>query len=76
MADFFFILRTRKCCGRIFRYEYVEKYPNIYKKLNKRDTPIERRSNNTMLELANRFKLMNLAFDQEDYRVDKNLEVI
>ena len=30
----------------------------------------------TMLELADRFKLMNLAFDQEDYRVDKNLEVI
>ena len=29
----------------------------------------------TMLELADRFKLMNLAFDQEDYRVDKNLEV-
>ena len=25
----------------------------------------------TMLELADRFKLMNLAFDQEDYRVDK-----
>ena len=30
----------------------------------------------TMLELADRFKLMNLAFDQEDYRVDKNLEII
>ena len=30
----------------------------------------------TMLELADRFKLMNLAFGQEDYRVDKNLEVI
>lgn len=30
----------------------------------------------TILELADRFKLMNLAFDQEDYRVDKNLEVI
>ena len=30
----------------------------------------------TMLELADRFKLMNLAFNQEDYRVDKNLEVI
>ena len=29
----------------------------------------------TMLELADRFKLMNLAFDQEDYRVDKKLEV-
>ena len=32
-------------------------------------------SHYTMLELADRFKLMNLAFDQEDYRVDKNLEV-
>ena len=30
----------------------------------------------TMLELADRFKLMNLAFDQEDYMVDKNLNVI
>ena len=30
----------------------------------------------TMLELADRFKLMNLAFDQEDNRVDKNLAVI
>jgi len=30
----------------------------------------------TMLELADRFKLMNLAFDQEDYRVDNNLEII
>ncbi len=30
----------------------------------------------TMLELADRFKLMNLAFGQEDYRVDKNLVVI
>ena len=27
-------------------------------------------------KLADRFKLMNLAFDQEDYRVDKNLEMI
>ena len=33
-------------------------------------------SHYTMLELADRFKLMNLAFDQEDYRVDKNLVVI
>ena len=32
-------------------------------------------SHYTMLELADRFKLMNLAFDQEDYRVDKSLEV-
>ena len=30
----------------------------------------------TMLELADRFKLMNLAFDQEEYRVDNNLEII
>ena len=30
----------------------------------------------TMLELADRFKLMNLAFDQEDYRVDKNFNII
>ena len=30
----------------------------------------------TMLELTDRFKLMNLAFDQEDYMVDKNLVVI
>lgn len=30
----------------------------------------------TILELADRFKLMNLAFDQEDYRVDNNLEII
>lgn len=33
-------------------------------------------SHYTMLELADRFKLMNLAFDQEEYRVDKNLNVI
>ena len=33
-------------------------------------------SHYTMLELTDRFKLMILTFDQEDYRVDKNLEVI
>lgn len=30
----------------------------------------------TMMELADRFALMNVAFDQEDYRVNENLEVI
>ena len=32
--------------------------------------------NMTCRTVDDRFKLMNLAFDQEDYRVDKNLEVI
>lgn len=30
----------------------------------------------TMMELADRFALMNVAFDQEDYRVNENMEVI
>ena len=30
----------------------------------------------TKLELSDRFQLMNLAFGQEDYRVDKNLMII
>ena len=29
----------------------------------------------TMMELADRFALMNVAFDQEDYRVDEKLNV-
>ena len=29
----------------------------------------------TMLEIKDRFELMNAAFGQEDYRVDKNLNV-
>ena len=42
-------------------FEYVEKYPNIYKKLNKRDTPIERRSNNTV---ANEMQVMRAFFTE------------
>ena len=30
----------------------------------------------TMMEIKDRFDLMNIAFDQEDYRVDKNLNMI
>ena len=30
----------------------------------------------TMMEIKDRFDLMNIAFDQEDFRVDKNLEII
>ena len=30
----------------------------------------------TMMELADRFALMNVAFDQEDFRVDEKLEII
>lgn len=29
-----------------------------------------------MMELADRFALMNVAFDQEDFRVDEQLEII
>ena len=42
-------------------FEYVEKYPNIYKKLNKRDTPTERRSNNTV---ANEMQVLRAFFTE------------